>query len=75
MNTSIYTDFEKQDRLWTPDDVAAFLRVTKRQVSERYSKRHDFPRCVRLPSDRGGGHMRWFPEEIIQWAQKRQNDA
>lgn len=50
------------DRLWTIDDVAAFLCVT---VPTIYQWRHrgDGPPCVRL-----GKHLRFDPASVRAWA-------
>lgn len=50
------------DRLWTIDDVAAFLCVT---VATIYQWRHrgDGPPCVRL-----GKHLRFDPASVRAWA-------
>lgn len=50
------------DRLWTIDDVAAFLCVT---VPTIYQWRHrgDGPPCVRL-----GRHLRFDPASVRAWA-------
>lgn len=64
----------EQERLWTASEVAEYLGVSTRQVAERYSKRGDFPRCVRLPADKGRGHRRWFPAEIMQWAEGKRDE-
>jgi len=59
---SISTPLSECDRLWTIDDVAAFLSVT---VPTIYQWRHrgDGPPCVRL-----GKHLRFDPASVRAWA-------
>lgn len=67
-----------KERLWTADDVAAYLDVSPRQVSERYAARPDFPAPVCLPTIEGAKRTRrWFPADIQKWARshKTQNKA
>lgn len=62
------------DQLWLPSEVASFLRVSTRQVAERYAMREDFPRPIRLPSDtRTKPRMRWYKSQIIDWLNKCQS--
>ena len=50
--------------LWTADDIADYLQVGARTVSEKYAPRPDFPRALRP----GGGYPRWLAHEITDWA-------
>jgi predicted DNA-binding transcriptional regulator AlpA len=52
------------DKLLTPEDVASILQVPKRQVTDRYAHRPDFPKPVVLP---GGRFKRWRREDIAAW--------
>ncbi|PZP63446.1 MAG: hypothetical protein DI596_03010, partial [Azospira oryzae] len=46
--------------LWSADEIAAYLKVCRRYVIDRYSKLPDFPPAIRLPSAGGRtGHPRW----------------
>lgn len=53
------------DRLWTIDDVSAFLGVT---VPTIYQWRHrgDGPPCMRL-----GKHLRFDPAAVRAWAMSK----
>jgi len=53
---------------WGPDEAAAYLKVSKRQFMERIAVLPDFPKGVRLPSEKGQGKVRWKAQDIIDWA-------
>jgi len=53
--------------LMKASDIASILGVSARQVSERYAMLPDFPRAVRLPSEKGQGHCRWRRTDILKW--------
>lgn len=53
--------------LWGPDEIAAYLKVSRRTVAERYAARPDFPKCYRLPGEKG--QLRWKAKEIMAWAE------
>lgn len=58
-----------EEDLWDADLVAAYLKVTARQVRERYALMPSFPAAIRLPTAGNGvGHPRWQAVDIIQWA-------
>lgn len=59
-------------QLWSADDAAAYLGVSKRTVAERYAVRPDFPRPIRLPSTGTRGLLRWKAAEVMKWAELRQ---
>lgn len=50
--------------LWDYQEVADYLRVNVRTVSERYAVQPGFPKA-RKP---GGGHPRYIAGEVIEWA-------
>lgn len=50
--------------IWKAEDIAAWLDVCPRYVSEKLSKKRGFP--PRLPVGRG----RWLKDEIIDWASR-----
>lgn len=60
-------------QLWSAEDAAAYLGVSKRTVAERYAPRPDFPRPIRLPSTGGRGLLRWKAAEVMRWAELRQS--
>lgn len=57
--------------LWSAAEVALYLKVTPRQVGDRYAKQEDFPRAIRLPT-RGArrGHPLYRAADIVKWAEK-----
>ncbi|WP_141202414.1 hypothetical protein [Thiomonas delicata] len=55
--------------LWSAKEIAAYLKVGPRQVSERYALMPGFPKTIRLPTVAGvRGTPRWSAAEVIQWA-------
>ena len=60
--------------LWGAKQIAAYLKVTPRQVLERYALLPGFPRAIRLPSISGkrGAPPRWKAWEIIKWVESFQ---
>jgi len=57
--------------IWSPDDVAEYLRVAKRTVVAHYSKQPDFPEAIQLPSKGKNGQLRWRAAEVMKWAEKQ----
>jgi len=51
--------------LLTPEDVAAILQCSKRQVTERIMKRQGFPKP--LNPQIMGRLKRWKKEDILNW--------
>ncbi len=59
--------------LWDAERIAAYLKVSPRQVAERYACRPDFPRPICLPTPSGSNQIRrWKAAEVIAWAEARQ---
>lgn len=61
--------------LWTAVEIAEFLNVSARQVSERYAMQPDFPKPIRLPSPKGRGLYRWKKVEVLNWINSLQMAA
>lgn len=57
--------------LWSPAEIASFLKVSVAQVVDRYVKLQGFPKPIRLPTSgaRGRGHARYKAIEVIAWAE------
>lgn len=55
--------------LWDSKHIGAYLKVSARQVTERYACKPDFPKAIRIPSAGNRGHPRWRAREIIKWAE------
>lgn len=59
--------------LWTVEEIASFLKKSKRSVYARVITVPDFPRAIRLPSDKGKkAHPLWLSKEVIDWVLKYQ---
>lgn len=52
--------------LWTAQDIAERLKLHPRYVRDRMAKRKDFPQPYRI-----GASLRWKPEDVEQWLEKR----
>lgn len=51
--------------IWTAEEVANHLRVSRRTLTERYATKPWFPQPFRLPSESGrGGNLRWWRKDI-----------
>lgn len=59
--------------LWSSDQIAAYLKRDRRQVTERIAALPDFPKAIRLPA-LGGGRSQplWRAVEVIEWANSYQ---
>ena len=57
--------------LWTVDDVARYLRLSKSSVQSRVIGKSGFPRAVRIPTEAGmGGGRRWYRKEVVAWVSR-----
>jgi predicted DNA-binding transcriptional regulator AlpA len=60
-------------QLWSSDEIAAYLCVSKRQAAEKIVMLPGFPQPIRLPVLKGGrGHPRWKAAEVIEWVDRFQ---
>ena len=57
--------------VWSARQVAAYLDVSPRYVTERLSNRPDFPPAKRMPSAQGRGSLRWQAAAVISWWEKQ----
>lgn len=57
------------DDLWTLDDVAVYLKKSRRTV-ERVVADKQFPRRLRLPTSSSGSDPLWVAKEVRAWALK-----
>ena len=60
--------------LWTRDECAAYLRLEPQTMPEIVAL-PDFPRPTRVTDATGRGgpsNRRWFAQDVIDWARKRQ---
>lgn len=59
--------------LWSSEDCAAYLRISKSSFSQRIACLPGFPQAIRLPrADGRATHPRWKALEVIEWAEKYQ---
>lgn len=66
-------NFPAEIDLWSAAECGAYLKVSPRQVLERYAPLPEFPRAIRLPSVGGGrGQPRYLAREVIAWAESHQ---
>lgn len=62
--------------LWTTEECAQYIRVSRRQFQDRIMVLPDFPKPMRLPTLKGGrGHPRWKREEILSWTEQQREAA
>lgn len=55
------------DDMWTADEIADFLKLSKKTVQNRILDDKTFPRSRTLPT----GGRRWVAKEVIEWVKKR----
>lgn len=56
--------------LWSHAEIALYLKVSSRQVAERYAPLPGFPAAYRIPArGQGRGHPRYKASEVIAWAE------
>ena len=53
--------------IWTAEEIAAWLRLSKRHVAERVVHEKGFPQPI-LGERR---KQRWLKESVIEWAQSK----
>lgn len=54
--------------IWTADQCAEYLGISRRHFVDRVSKAWEFPAAIKLPTDNGSrGHDRWYAAEIQKW--------
>lgn len=68
---AILAELQRQrvhDDLWTAEDVAAYLKLSKSRVQARVVCNANFPRPVVIPTTDDGGGKRWVAKEVRAWA-------
>ena len=60
--------------LWSYKEIAAYLKMKKRTVSDVMTKKPGFPQAIYLPtrSGKGRAHPLWKAAEVIKWAEGHQ---
>lgn len=51
-------------RLWTAEDIAQYLQLSPRTVSEKLAMQPGFPKPLKL------GVKRWYMVEVLAWAKR-----
>lgn len=59
-------DLCSRSRLWTVEDIAYYLSLSKNRVLQGIVTRTDFPAPIRFAKERG---RRWEHKDIERWAQ------
>lgn len=62
MNTNVQTDADR----WGTEQIASYLGLTRRYVTDQLTKRRDFPKPVLNVSQRT---RRWAADQVRRWAQ------
>lgn len=57
-------------RLWSMEDIAAYLNTSKSTVQTRIVCKPDFPTAISIPTQQGNTNRRWYPGEIKSWISK-----
>jgi len=60
-------DSADPDALWDTRDIARFMRLSQKSVTNHVTKSQGFPRPVALPS----GGSRWLAADVKAWAKRR----
>jgi hypothetical protein len=56
--------------LWDVSTIAQLLKRSDAQVRERIVCLPDFPKAIRLPSEKGSGRPLWKAVEVLAWAEQ-----
>lgn len=63
--SSLHEIMRKQaDDLWGAEEIAAYIKLSKKSVRNRFLHKPGFPAPVELP----GGCQRWVAKEVRAWA-------
>lgn len=60
-------DRTRDDGLWDANDIADYVRLSKRSVQNHYLTKPGFPKPVILPT----GGRRWVAGEVKAWITRR----
>lgn len=59
-------------RLWSLDDIAAYLNRSKITVQQRVACKPDFPKAVRIPTSAGKLGPLWYPDQVKAYVKRHQ---
>ena len=62
------------DQLWDTAAVAKYLVFSTKHVRDRVVCQPKFPVAVRIPTTQGRAHARWYPSEVIAWAESHREN-
>lgn len=69
--SAILTELKKQksmtDDLWAADEIADYMKLSKKSVQNKVLDEPTFPKSIPLPT----GGRRWLAKEIRKWVEKR----
>jgi predicted DNA-binding transcriptional regulator AlpA len=57
--------------IWTPEQCAEYLGVSKLHFVNRVSKIYGFPAPIKLPSEGGRGHARYYAVDVQTWVSQQ----
>ncbi len=57
------------NRLWSLDDIAAYIGLSKSSVQNRIICKPGFPKPIKLNEERS---RRWLPKEVKEWVLSHQ---
>lgn len=61
------------NRLWTIEDIAYYLGMSKKSVQNRIICKPDFPDAISIPVENGATNRRWYPTEVKKWIALQRN--
>lgn len=62
------------DALWSISDIADYLNMSKKSVTDRLISKPDFPLAIRIPYGKGSRtDRRWYPNEVKKWISKHRS--
>lgn len=70
---AIQAELRKQrnqnDDLWAADEIADYMKLSKKSVQNGILNEQTFPKSIPLPT----GGRRWLAKEIRKWVEKRRS--
>jgi len=63
---------KRADRLWSLNDIAAYLNRSKNTVQQRVVCKVDFPDAIRIPTSAGALGPLWYASEVKAYVKKHQ---
>ncbi|MBB2930989.1 hypothetical protein [Paraburkholderia silvatlantica] len=69
INTIEKQRFKPEETLWSSEQIACWLGLSKKTVETRVITRPGFPAALR-PVESMQAHRRWFAGDVLDWARK-----